>query len=444
MRYLLLLFFIISFIQAGNLSQKKELYAEAKEFLSQQKYQKAYDAFHDLFKQNLEDPNINFYLGRSAYMLKKYELAISSYERVLMVDKNSMRTKLELAKCYYALKDYKKAKEIFLEVVKGNLPMTVQQNINMYLKTISSRTKKNFITGSFVVGVNYDTNIYSRASNDIFTIPGIIDNITNQPIVVKNTTTNASGYSHQEALTLNHLYRFEKDGYYFKDNIIAFNKQFFKNHDRDIQMLEYSPALSVVYNKSKVMVDYALLYDNVWLDGDSYIKLFGIYPKLKYVYTANTILSAGFKYVRKEFNKNGDKNRNSNIEFVEFNIDYIYSDTIILSSYTQLYNEKKIGGSLTNIDNTMLNFALSTSYRYNRFLSIAPKMQWFKKNYNEVDSFYLKKQKDNEFQFLLNTSYRYKKNMSFNLSYMYMKHESNIVSWEFDKQSITTNLILLF
>ena len=444
MKYVILLFLIISLGYANSISKDRQLYLDGKEMFAKKNYQQAYDIFHILFLQNLEDPNVNFYLGRSAYKLKKYELAISSYERVLMVNKNSIRTKLEIAKCYYALKNYKKAKEIFLEVVKGNLPIGVQQNIKMYLKAITSKTKRNFLTGSFVTGVNYDTNIYDRASNDIFTIPGIIDNITNQPIMVKNTTTNASGYAHQEALTLNHIYRFEDDGYYFKNNMVMFNKQFFNNHDRDIQMAQYIPSLSVVYDDSKVMVDYALLYSNIWLDGSPYVRLFGIYPKLKYIYSANTIVTTGFKYNKKEFIGVVNRNRDSNIKFLEFNVDYIYLENAMFSTYMQFYNEKKIGGNLTNIDNTMFNFALSIAYKYTPFLTITPKIQWFKKEYKDEDSFYLKKQKDNEYQFLLDASYVYKKNILFDLSYMYMKHKSNIVSWDFDKQSITTNLILLF
>ena len=444
-RYFIFFFLVFTtvFAKDADLTNDKKLYVEAKKLFKEEQYQKAYNQFYILFKRNLDDPNVNFYLGRSAYMLKKYELAISAYERVLMIDESSIRTKLEIAKCYFELKDYKKAQGIFLEAIKNNLPVNVKQNINLYLSAIESKTKRNFFSGSFVVGLNYDTNIYNRANDDIFTIPGIINNINNQPIQVKNDTKDSAGYAHQEALTLNHLYHIKKN-YNFKNDFVLFNKKFFSDHEKDISLIQYTPALSITYNKGKMLIDYAVLYNKIWLHNHPLLVYYGLYPKLKYIYSANTILSCNFKYQKKVNSKKESSQRDAIVTVEEFSLNNIYSDAITLTFYAQLYQEKKVRGDLTNINNDMLNLSFSTAYKYTPTLSIEPKLSWYKKRYKGEDPFYLTKQVDNEYQFALNSTYLYNKDVLFNLSYFYTKHTSNIPSWEFKKHSITANVILLF
>ncbi|MDO8453202.1 MAG: tetratricopeptide repeat protein [Sulfurimonas sp.] len=416
---------------------QKSSYNEAKLLFEKKEYQQAYDAFYKLFEKNLQDPNINFYLGRSAYMLKDFELAITAYERVLMIDPNATRSKLEIAKCYFELKEYKKAQNIFLETIKENMPVNVKQNIEMYLSAINSKIQTNFFSGSAVLGINYDTNINNRANDDTFTISGIIDSITNQPIKAANSTKDEAGFAHQEAISLNHMYNFAED-VNIKNDFVLFSKSLIKDHTKDIGLIQYSPALSVVYN-GKILVDYALLFDQIWLSTKPLLSDYGIYPKLKYMYSTSTILGTTFKYQKKFLDTSI-----SEIEALEFTLNRIYSKDIMFTFYTQLYTEKKLSSNLTNINQDMLNIALSTSYKYMPTLTFTPKIQWYDKQYKEEDPFYLKKQQDNEYQFLFNTTYSYSKSMLMSLDYMYTDHISNIPSWEFNKHAVTANVILLF
>ncbi|MFA6136809.1 MAG: tetratricopeptide repeat protein [Sulfurimonas sp.] len=416
---------------------QKSSYNAAKLLFEKKEYQQAYNAFYKLFEKNLQDPNINFYLGRSAYMLKDFELAITAYERVLMIDPNATRSKLEIAKCYFELKEYKKAQTLFLETIKENMPVNVKQNIELYLSAINSKIQTNFFSGSAVLGVNYDTNINNRANNDTFTIPGIIDSITNQPIKAANSTKDEAGLAHQEAISLNHMYNFAED-VNIKNDFVLFSKSLIKDHTKDIGLIQYSPALSVVYN-GKILVDYALLFDKIWLSTKPLLSDYGIYPKLKYMYSTSTILGTTFKYQKKFLDTSI-----SEIEALEFTLNRIYSKDIMFTFYTQLYTEKKLSSNLTNINQDMLNIALSASYKYMPTLTFTPKIQWYDKQYKEEDPFYLKKQQDNEYQFLFNTTYSYTKSMLMSLDYMYTDHISNIPSWEFNKHAVTANVILLF
>ncbi|MFA6192360.1 MAG: tetratricopeptide repeat protein [Sulfurimonas sp.] len=416
---------------------QKSSYNKAKLLFEEKEYQQAYDTFYKLFENNLQDPNINFYLGRSAYMLKDFELAITAFERVLMIDPNSTRSKLEIAKCYFELKEYKKAQNMFLSTIKENMPVNVKQNIELYLSAINSKIQTNFFSGSAVLGINYDTNINNRATSDTFTIPGIVDSITNQPIKTANSTKDEAGLAHQEAISLNHMYNFAEE-VNIKNDFVLFSKSLLSDRTKDIGLIQYSPALSVVYN-GKILVDYALLFDKIWLSTRPLLNDYGIYPKLKYMYSPSIILGTTFKYQKKFLDTSI-----SEVEALEFTLNHIYSKDIMFTYYTQFYTEKKLSSNLTNVSQDMLNIALSASYKYMPTLTFTPKIQWYDKPYKEEDPFYLKEQQDNEYQFLFNTTYSYNKSVLMSLDYMYTEHISNIPSWEFNKHAITANVILLF
>lgn len=375
-------------------------------------------------------------------MLKQYDLAIAAFERVLIVDESSIRTKLEIAKCYFQLKKYKKSKKIFTEVLQNKLPSKVKENVNTYLQAINNKIKKHTLNGSVVLGIDYDSNIYNRANDGIFTIPGLVNTATNQPLQVTNSTKDESGLAHQEILVLNHLYK-KEDNLHMKNDFILFSKVVFDHHDKDLLLFQYAPSLFIRHN-NKVSIDYSLLYNKIWLNKKPLLVNMGLYPKFKYIYSKDILIGGGFKYQKKSNSYNSSKNKDSKIRLAELNVDHIFSKKISFSLYGNYYRERKIQGSLTNIDNDMLNLKLAMTYKYTPKLNISPKIQWYKKRYKEMDPFYLKNQKDSEYQLSLNSMYYHKSNVLINAAYSYTHHKSNIPSSEFNKQSIICNIILPF
>lgn len=413
----------------SEVNEQKSSYAQAKSMFKQGKYQKAYDKFYALFENNLEDPNINFQLGRSAYMLKEYELAISAYERVLNVDENSIRSNLEIAKCYFELKKYKESKKIFQEVLNKDIPKNVKNNIQTYLGNIESRTIRNFVSGTAIYGINYDTNIYSRANDDSFIAAE--NNLPPAYGIIQNTTEDASGIAQQGALSVNHLYSYNEK-INFKNDILVYAKSIATAHDRDIVLAQYSPALSVIHN-SKLLVDYALIFSNIWVGYKPMMRFYGVNPKLKFAYSQSLMLSSSYKYQRKI-----TQNFSADINVLDFSLRKIYSDSITLTLYSQFYSEKKASSNLANIDYEMLNVSISPAFIYSKELTFTPKLQWYTKSFKDIN------QEDNEYQYLFNIAYSYSPNILFNLDYAYTDHLSTIPVWEFNKQSITTNVILIF
>ena len=101
-------------------------------------------------------------------------------------------------------------------------------------------------------------------------------------------------------------------------------------------------------------------------------------------------------------------------------------------------------GELTNVDYNMGTVAFSFVYKHSPAWNVAPKVQWYHKQYKEKDPFYLRYQQDDEYQFSLTSTYSWRKNLLFNASYIYTNYNSNVAAWKFDKQSVSGNIVYLF
>ena len=72
----------------------KAQYSKALKAFKNKNYDKSFKEFNLLFQNNLDNILINYYLGRSAYELGKYEFAISAYDRILIQEPNNSKVRL--------------------------------------------------------------------------------------------------------------------------------------------------------------------------------------------------------------------------------------------------------------------------------------------------------------------------------------------------------------
>ncbi|MDF1874848.1 tetratricopeptide repeat protein [Sulfurimonas sp. SAG-AH-194-I05] len=430
MKYMLLL----SLLFYATLSLAKTSatdFNNAKNLFDNKQYQKSYDAFYSLFQKDLENPNINFYLGSNAYMLQNYEIAISAYERVLNIDSKSIRSNLEIAKCYFELKNYKKAKEIFSNILKQDIPLNVKENVILFVEAIDSKQQKHFFTNVFIFGINYDSNIISN-NDDNFAL-------ANNPANL-NTQNNKTGFAHQEILSIGHKYKIN-DSVNVKNDFLYFQKAYFNSNNSkyDINFIQYSPAISVVYKK--YMIDYAMFANKIYYGSEPLMYNYGLHPKIKYLYSPDTIIDGSLKYQKKSAT---NTDLNTDLLALDSKVKYKYDKQFAFTLYALIQREKRLQGNLTDTDYDMLNVSASLEYIYKSDIILTPSFHVSTKSYTYRDVNYNKKRNDNEYKVLLNTTYLFSKKLIFNFDVQYTQHNSNIPQWEFDKTSITTNVIVLF
>jgi len=405
----------------------------AKEDLEKKSYQEAYDKFYTLFLNNLRNPNVNFYLGQSAFMMKDYDSAISAYERVLYADENAVRAKLELARCYIGNGSFEKAREMFLEILEDekDLPPNVVENINKYLTAIDEKDSRHSLSGVLIIGTGWDDNVESIST-------GFISEVFDDK---NGTTPQVSAWTHQEMLALNHVYKISSNVNWKNDGLF-FIKTFLGYSQRNIQFIQYSPSLSVKHT-DKLIVDYGLLFSKVWLDMKALVTNYAFNPRIKYFYSKDLLLNAAFRYQQK-FNNSENRDRDSNFYEAMFSAQAIHTPEISSMYEARFSRESAIRGSLTDVDYDQLGLTAALAYKTTDDLSLSLKGKYFYKPYE--DDYVLGKTNriDDEYQAYLSATYILSKKYVLQAEYVYTDHKSNYNDFEFIKNTFTLNFISLF
>ena len=116
---------------AGTVPNERVL-QEAKKSFEAKEFDKAYGFFDTLSSEMPTSAEVQFYLGLSAMELQKYDEALAAFDRVLMLDPNPTRTKLEIARVYYISGQYEQASVEVKSILTENLPFDVKNNVDAF------------------------------------------------------------------------------------------------------------------------------------------------------------------------------------------------------------------------------------------------------------------------------------------------------------------------
>ena len=114
-----------------------------------------------------------FLLGTAAKQAGKLEDAVEYFEKVLSIDPNADRVKLELAAVTYQLGNAERAKTLLLDVKAAKPPAGVVSNIDRFLATIeSNQGQKNWRVRASA-GWIYDSNVNAGPNESIISMFGL-------------------------------------------------------------------------------------------------------------------------------------------------------------------------------------------------------------------------------------------------------------------------------
>lgn len=119
------------------------------------------------------DPDFDAYYGMAALDSGHFSQGVFALERLLMLQPENHRIRLELARGYFLLEDYSRARREFQRVLDSNPPKKVQANIQHFLDLIRLRESRYRTTAGFYLefGGGYDSNANSAPSAANFESP---------------------------------------------------------------------------------------------------------------------------------------------------------------------------------------------------------------------------------------------------------------------------------
>lgn len=139
-------------------------------------YRQAFEVLSDAVRIYPGDEAINFALGQAAYAAGKLSHALFAYDRVLLLNPNNQRARLDKARTCFMMEQYEQARSQFLDVLETQPPADVDQNIRQFLDAIEERTCRYNWDSSVLTGVFYDDNInYGLASDLIDSEAGVLE-----------------------------------------------------------------------------------------------------------------------------------------------------------------------------------------------------------------------------------------------------------------------------
>ncbi len=120
------------------------------------------EAYDKAFQELFADPGSldkSFRFAELAVRKGNYEAAISALERMLLLNPELPRVRLELGVLYFRLGSFQLARSYLARVRDAeNVPDEVRERVKAFLKEIDSNLKRNRFAGSIFVGIRHQTN----------------------------------------------------------------------------------------------------------------------------------------------------------------------------------------------------------------------------------------------------------------------------------------------
>jgi tetratricopeptide (TPR) repeat protein len=158
---------------AGAASAQPDSLQTIKELVAQGQYQRAFEQAQAAEERYEGNPEFDFAYGMAALESGHYPEAIFALERVVFVQPNQLRVRLELARAHFLAGNYTSAQREFARVLAQNPPPAVQANIERFMTRIdvAQKSQRRDLGAWVDARLGSDTNINSATTSGTINTP---------------------------------------------------------------------------------------------------------------------------------------------------------------------------------------------------------------------------------------------------------------------------------
>jgi hypothetical protein len=182
----------------------------------------------------------------------------------------------------------------------------------------------------------------------------------------------------------------------------------------------------------------------MWYGSEPYMYTYAFNPKLWYKINNSLSLNSSIKYQKKVYSASSNHNNDATNLSLKINSNWKYKDDLQFNSGVSLEKERKVRGSLTNIDYDKASFSIGGAKNINNSLKIGLNLSYALQKYKDYDSFYQNKREDKEYSFEINSLYNLPNKFILKTNAVYTKNNSNQVAFKYDKYTFGINVIKPF
>ncbi|UQB42669.1 tetratricopeptide repeat protein [Thiomicrospira microaerophila] len=438
---LLIVSTLLSMVSRSVLAQERqgmdlnEAFDQAKAYYNARQFDKSQQAFEKLLSRQLQSLTLNFYLGQSALELKNYNQAMAAFDRVLILDPNHMRTRLELARLYFEVGQFQLAEQELDLVLTSNLPDNVRQNVLAFKSRLEQEQKRHQHQFTYVFGINHDTNATNQIGADS-------EFVINSPIgeIPLSGNKEVSDWGLSQTLIYNHFYDIgELRGWVFENQLLGFHRW---NRSVSQNNLVYlSGSIAPTYLSQTYRLGFPVELDRVWLDSEDYFTSYSAGISLRQSIQQNQAIITSYIYRIFDYDKLDERDSHSHI----LNLGYRYAmmSTPVTWGVT-LVNEIRRQRSQQAIDPVSLD---EMQLRFDIARPVAEKWRlgltasYRQIDYSSYDDMFASKRRDQITRTDFNVSYQLSSNALVSTQFGYVSNGSNQAIYDFDK--VTTNISLI-
>ncbi|MBE0494649.1 MAG: tetratricopeptide repeat protein [Thiomicrospira sp.] len=416
----------------------------AKTLFDQGQFNQAYIAFEVLLNRTPENALVNFYFAMSAAALKRTDQAIAAFDRVLMLNPQSVRTRLELAKLYFEMGEYALAHAELDRALRANLPDAVRTNVLAFKARIDKQQSRHSHATTLVLTLGYDSNV-NNGNGDTVELAGLTSLESVLPgVSLDESPDEQSDIGFGQTLVYNHSYDFGQRGAWSVNNqLVGLNRL---NKDYSQNNVVYLGALTApTYQHDIYKVAFPLEIDRVYLDANGYLVNASVGASLEQLLSANQTLAATYKLRSMQYDgDNSIRNAHSNIYSMRYR-HAIGDKPLILDAHFSYENRQQTKNANADpaslIEKVLkLNTSKVLSARW-RFMAGA---SYTTTDYVQVDWRFDNKRADQVTRFDLGGQYQINRTSLTSASLNHAIHDSNQGYYEFDKTQINLNYIYRF
>ena len=414
-------------------------YDQAVKLFNEKAYEKAYEIFLSLSKNDLENQNLNFYLGRCEYEQGKYDIAISYYERILFAQPNNLRAKIEIAQSNLMLKNYTQAiKDFNAVLVNADTPPDVKKSIESRLAYIKQTMQKHFISGALVFDLSYDSNVNNSATAGDYSVfvPQLGTDLT-----LNNDAKEESDYYYDDIAVINHVYKYNEE-FSLNNNLVVYTQDYDTKKDSNIDVISFTSTPTFYKGANKYSSGIGM--DYVRYNDKGYLKNYNLILSNSHIFNQITLNDITFKLSKKLYDQEEDKQKNAYVFDLTNSLKYKTESVGLFTLDTSYNKEIEIYEQRTDVSKESFEIGLENSlalpYKFNLNTNINSK----KVIYRDTDVNFLSRRVDKINSASIGITRPLRKNLLFALKATATNNMSNQEPFDYKKQVIKSSLIYTF
>ncbi len=406
MRFLRLFFcaFFILFSHVATAAKVSEL----QKLLATHQYQQAYDLAQKLSKKEEGDPRFDFLFGQAANQAKHPDVAVFPLERVTLLRPEYEPALLELGDAYFKLNDFNTAKMTFQKVKKNKeMAQPYFQKIAAIEKSADVRKFLNFSLRG-----GHDSNVTSTKNDGFRTFP-------------------PAGSSYFNTFSVNGgvIKKLDKQNALFI-SVGAMKKVNYSAHRFDLQNFLVAGGWAGKWGDVRMRVP--VYFSNMRIGNQAFTNHVGIRPEIERTVTPEHILGASLALERYFY----QLPKFPNVNRVTMNGLWKYKPTQLpLEVVTNIFQSNGFAGA-TRSFLVWDYYGADVTGRWRGFARQTPSLTfaYYKGKYNGIDPQFKQLRKDTLYSVKAGWEYRLGRGVSIEPSYTYMRNNSSLQLFNYNRQ----------